>query len=735
MPKDRSSRLEPDVSELLLNQDERLMCESYIFEPGSGEKALGRLYIVGETEARGGIGKELFEMITQALQREYYREPSRGILASFESALHQANLVLHDAAEQGIRDWMGYFHALVAVLAGSQLHISAAGDAAAYLVRHNKATLISSDLAYSPITNPLRTFSQVASGSVTARDVLYIGTPGLAELSQPEHLASFAIEHAAATIATRLQQLYMDTNSSRAMAALVISLLPRHVSIASRPTPAAAPVGRRRDTALPLAPRRPITIHRSVMHALAAIAFKAAMSFGRWLKAKAWPSIIKGSRHSGRILAKFSAVTGRNVKSLAKRWPSKNDDIAAPIIAQTKRFKMPEVKSLPRRLASLARSIVTTMPGTSKVFAALALVLAIILVASLFLLRSQRIEDARIERASEILHDAQNKVASAENALIYNNRDQAQNFISEAINKAAELKSSNLYQPERADLEKKIASVNDRLQKVRRASSNAVKVVGDMSAHFSAESPTQLSFVNGALYTFNPKTNQIVKMDLNGTSSIASDKTIDIGFLKLATPQPADKSIIFATDTPGIAIFDAVANTLSNQQITVPGEKPAITALAAFGSRLYVYDSNQGKIFAFSKNLRGYSGGSSWLTDDKFPAKNIKSLAVDGSIFTLHSDGAVRELYKGQPQEFSLEKVAPDLSSAAKLITSETMRNLYVFDPPNKRVAIYDKKGRLLEQVVLDTAQHLSDVTINPDETVLYALNDTQILSLPLAPR
>ena len=201
--------LEADASELVVTNDEQVACESFLFEPSSGEAALGSLYAVGETLSAGG-GGALLEAAIQAAQQEYYRDASRGVLTSFESALHQANLVLHDVAEGGWRDWMNSWHAVIGVLAGSALHVSTAGNGTVYLVRHSRVTDISDDLSYSPITNPLRTFSQVASGTVLPRDTLYFGTATLAELFRREDIARFAMEHSATTITTRLQQLYAD---------------------------------------------------------------------------------------------------------------------------------------------------------------------------------------------------------------------------------------------------------------------------------------------------------------------------------------------------------------------------------------------------------------------------------------------------------------------------------------------------------------------------------------------
>lgn len=730
----------PDVSELILCADERYTCETYIFEPSTTETKLGRLYAVAETEHREGVGPELLDVVIQALQREYFRDPSRGVLASFESALHQANLVLHDTAEQGVRDWMGHFHVAVGVVANTTLHISCAGEAAVLLVRRGRVTLISEDLAYSPITNPLRTFSQVASGAITPRDALFFGTAALANLFRDEDLVRFAIEQSAETITTRLQQLYDDRRAHTPVATLVITLPPTDL-------PHTAPVRlmgntpperqRQRDLATPLTPRRPLIIHRSTLRAILALIARLLLTGWQWVKTHLWPTVIKSSRSGGRLLAQAGVATGRNVKAVTQRTLQRTPTTTAtPSFATTltPRGRFPALKTVPTIIRTGTTALLTrlrTLPRTSKIFAALAIVMAIALVASLGLLQSKRAADSEIQRASEILHDVRTKQSAAETALIYDNRDQAQQLLSEARQSIGELQALNLYQTEAAELEQSITALEDRLQKITRASLSTSTVVADVSSALGNATATSLALLDDIFYTFHPTTNTIISINPEGKVADITSTTEGIGFLKLAAPHAADKNITYVTDEPGVALFAAKEGTLTTQTVSLPSTNPNITAVAAFASRLYLYDKAAQNIFSYTKTLRGYSSATPWITSADVPRDNIVSLTVDGSIYTLHSDGTIRELYKGEPTDLKVEAVEPPLTTATKLITSDAVRHLYVLDPTNKRVVIFTKKGTLVRQLIFDSTA-LQDIVISPDEQTLYALDGTRILSLPL---
>ncbi|MEX1997477.1 MAG: hypothetical protein WEA04_02255 [Candidatus Andersenbacteria bacterium] len=746
--------LQPDASELILCTDPRYVCETYIFEPAAAETALGRLFAVGETEDRGGVGGDLLDLTIQALQREYYRDPSRGVLASFESALHQANLVLYDTTEQGVRDWMGYFHVAIGALAQDALHVSTAGHGMVFLTRRSQITLITQDLSHSPITNPLRTFGQVASGTVAARDVLYFGTANLASQFRPEDLSHFALDHSATTISTRLQQLYTDRGAQAPLGILTISILPQHIAQPRKEAPAFISNQRRptRPLTAALSPRKPLVINRSWFKTILLFLLRMVSETWQRIKQGLWPLLVRGSRVSSQAVAGFSRTTGKGVQSITQqqlnKWRQRpgsatpprfsataSDSPAHSIAVAKSPLVIPTMSGVKIFLQAIFRKTMgslQTLPRSSKIFASITLLLAVALITSIALLQQKRLSDDAIQRASELLHDARNSVTTAEDALIYNNRDQARSLLSEAQKKTEEVATAGLYSEEVAQLKSTITQLNDRLQKVVRAQPDTTRVIGDFSSELSGKMPTSLQFISQNFYTFNPDNNTIVKMSESGTVTVATTTNEGIGFFTTVAGIPADKTIIYGTSSPGVALFDAKTDTLQNQEISFTDNKAEIIALAAYGGRLYVYDKAMGNIMSYTKTLRGYSSGTAWITQAQFPKDTIKSIGVDGLIYTLHTDGSIRKLLKGEPVEFTTEPVDPPLTSATKLLKSENLKNIYVVDTTNKRVVIFDAEGGLLRQLFLDSTPNVADVDISPDEKTLYVLDGTRVVAVSL---
>ncbi|MEK7556543.1 MAG: hypothetical protein AAB538_01040, partial [Patescibacteria group bacterium] len=470
MVEEGQGRLSVDAKELILCSDERFVCETYIFEPTKPEESLGYLFAVGEIESRGGVGRELLELTMTAIQKEYYRDPKRSVSSSFELALHQANLILNDSVERGVKDWMGYFNVAVGVLAQHMLHISVAGQATVSLVRKDTLTEISEGLATYPVTNPLRTFSQVASGSVSPRDVLYLGSTNFRSLFRGEDLKRFAIDHSAHTIAMRLSQLYTDYGLRHPMAALVVSLLPQYI-VQPAQAPSVPTLPRRGDAIhqSSLSPRQPIVLQYSWLKTLFMVVGRVTAYGWNHFRQQVWPALRRGSLTlGGQAKAGGAAVLSagrRTVQGLAQKRSG---------------------AAIPRFSWTGMRAWVSGLPRSSKIFAALAVLFAVALIVSLVLLRAKRAEDARIQAASEQLHAARVAKDAAGSALIYDNREQAQKLLGEATTLAAQVKASGLYQNEITSLESDITRENDRLQKIVRASGESARVVGSGSALVSA---------------------------------------------------------------------------------------------------------------------------------------------------------------------------------------------------------------------------------------------------------
>lgn len=691
--------VKPSAQELILCRDPDIVCETYLFEPAPEEEKLGFLFAAAETEDRGGVGKTLLDTVMTAIQKEYYREVHRSPSTSFEMALHQANLILYDTAESGIRDWMGHFHVAVGVLAGSHLHLSVAGAGAVLLARKSSVTNVSQGISHFPITDPLKTFSQVASGETESRDALFFTSAPFETLFRSVDVGRFALEHSASTVASRLEQLYLDQGHRVPLSVTVVTLLPSYVATPKEETSVASP--RRTPAPSISGPRSPLIIKRS--HIQQAILLIGSISSYIWngLKQWVWPVVKQGSTKGGHVLLEASKGATKKIHTISIPKPS---------------------------LTGILRWAFS-LPKSSKIFAGIAVLLLIALGVSLVLLQHKRATDAAIVAASEKLQEARAKVEAAKTALIYDNREQASGLLTDATRITREMATGSLYLQEAEQLSREITQQQDRLQKIFRTNAVNTKTAGSFSSVIKGKNPQRLFFVNGALYAASPETNAIAKLGLDGKVELVHETTSGIGFITAGSALTSDKTILFSTDPAGVALFDTKDNSLASQEIGVTSP-PSI--LSAFGNRLYVYDKKQENIFSYNKTLRGFTGGTPWITDANAEKKDIVSIAIDGSIYALSENGKIQRLFRGAVAEFQQATVDPSLSSATRIVTDDTMQNIYVLDSGRKRVVVFTKKGALIRQLFFENAASVTDIALSADETHLYALEGSNVLDVML---
>ena len=733
-----------DVDEFVFFEHSERIGDTYMFEPSSGEEKLGRLLAAVEVNNKDGIGEDFLDTLVHALQREYYRDPKRGILASFESALHQANLVLYDIAEHGVRDWMGSLHMSVLVLSGTTLHVSTAGEGIILLARRSRVTEVGSGLSHSPVVDPLRTFSQVASGVATKRDVLFIGTSHTSALFKSSDLTRFITDYSASTIAMRLQQLYQDQHNRLPIAILVASILPQHLTQQQDKSVSQHTAREPISASGSLQPRQSLKISRSLFKHVLRLLGRIATYLWVKFRAVVWPFVKQGSRQGGKALFKASRQAQRGVLAVTtktvSRFKSQKTDVGEKVIKSPPlptgllpgRETFSQMQSLPGRAVKVLLNSLNVMSTGSKVFAVLAIILAVALMSSLFLLQKKRAEDAQFQLASELLHEARTKKEAADTALIYDNRDQARGLLNDSQELLDKLMATSLYEMQAKDLQSNIVVVQDRLDKITRVPVDDSLVIGDFSSNISQGSLKKLFYLNNNLYTFDSSNNSIVKMTREGVVDIVSKSTQGIGFFTSGTTHEADKSLVLITDTPGIALYDTKTNLLHKQEIDFPSSSPGIISLATFGNRLYIYDRAANNIYGYSKTLRGYSGGNAWITDGEFSKETINSIGIDGYAYTLHEDGTINKLLKGAPVEFTLEKAGQGISGSSELLITENLRHIYVLDKETKRVIIFDTKGNLNRQIQLGEQSSPIDIAVDSDETTVYILDGTKVIAVSL---
>ncbi|MDO8512772.1 MAG: hypothetical protein Q7S57_05875 [bacterium] len=780
-PQAKIKLLSVDAAELVTCDKEAsaILCDTYIYDPDESEAKLGSLYLVLETVNSSERASEVTDAVSIAIRKEYFRDPNRNMYDSLEEALKQANHVLSDYVEQGELDWVENFHAAACAFLGQNVHISRVGDAELLLVRKGRLTDIGEGLSDPNLRRPHHAFTSVASGTVAENDVLLLATPQLSHLIPNDRLNHMVSSKTPSEVITLLQSLLDDSKESTTFALLLLqfSKLPERLPAPAVPLNMPKKVNLTHHEPIQqsaIRSRRPIPLKRSFWGTLLRI-IKQISSLGwKFTREKFFPAISAVAVWTAKKTGSLASATARGTKQMIKSRKSPSpeeateienaeedhvDEIAlenqnefsdsdsddefisdtvsyseetgekAPKESLVKRFVFPLLNFTRKFLKPLFSF--KNAPKTTKILLAVVIVFIIIFIFGVRALSQKKKVDTAINGVAQQLEQARAKKDNADSALIYNNQQKAKIDLQEALNLANQINKSGYYKDESDKLIVSIQEIQDRMEKVTRI--NTPNLAGDFASIAGTLKTPAMVNIERNVFTFDPVTNAIYSLNLDTKETkVASQTSQGIGYFRGATPLFAEKSILFTTDTPGLAMFDTQRSELLKQEVKLPTGLKSIDASSIFGSRLYLLSTAQKIIYGFSKTLSGYDGGNAWLTDKSVSVERATGMGVDGYIYLLMDDGKIVKMLKGKPVEFKQENMTTPVVKPSRLLIYDGIKHLYVLDQAQKRVLVYDTVGNLTNQFVFPNTKELRDIAISSKEETLYVLDETRVYSVQL---
>ena len=154
---------------------------------------LGTLIGVFEIDEMTEDCAYIVNFLASVAKKEYFNNPRRGAIESFEAALHKINLALSELVKHGNITWLGKFHGALGVLEKNNVHFSVTGQARILLLRNDSLSDISVGLAsLESHIHPIKTFVEVSSGRLTLHDRILFTSPELLALFSLEELTKNA---------------------------------------------------------------------------------------------------------------------------------------------------------------------------------------------------------------------------------------------------------------------------------------------------------------------------------------------------------------------------------------------------------------------------------------------------------------------------------------------------------------------------------------------------------------
>ncbi len=124
--------------------------------------------------------------LAAVIKKEYFANPKKNTGDAFEASLHKTNLTLAKLVQEGHVSWIGKLHGAIIAIQKDEIHFSISGNGAALLCRNDICSEISEGMSSEESSeNPLKTFTDISSGTLLPGDKVLLSTPELLGLLSP----------------------------------------------------------------------------------------------------------------------------------------------------------------------------------------------------------------------------------------------------------------------------------------------------------------------------------------------------------------------------------------------------------------------------------------------------------------------------------------------------------------------------------------------------------------------
>lgn len=152
---------------------------------------------------------------------------------------------------------------------------------------------------------------------------------------------------------------------------------------------------------------------------------------------------------------------------------------------------------------------------------------------------------------------------------------------------------------------------------------------------------------------------------------------------------------------------------------------PVASSATIYENNLYILSGNS--IIKYADASTGGIKRNDWGQDNE--SGNLVSIAVDGNVFALNSDGKIISYFKGKKSgEFNLQVPT---TAESRIFTYKDSLFIYLADKINKKVYTFDKiNGSLVSSFNLSPAGDINDIYVATDGTVIVLSKNNKIWTI-----
>lgn len=316
------------------------------------------------------------------------------------------------------------------------------------------------------------------------------------------------------------------------------------------------------------------------------------------------------------------------------------------------------------------------------------------------------------------------KKNASEASLIYNNTQQAQSLLSEAISLLQSLPAEKKsYKDKTQELQQALEQVQLAIQGIEYVNPS---VLGDLS-DLTAEQCVSASEIESTVYCLT-KIGDLYRLnELESRFVVESITKGIIGDIILSSTNEAN--LLVADINKSLGIIDLQQKTL-HMVVSGLDKLSSIEDILVYNNIIYVLSAVDKQIVKMRARGEGYEAGTNWISSSLSNMSDARAFDIDGNIYILHPN-AISVFASGNEQTINFDAVRPAMTDAVDIWTAPESSYLYVLDRSENRVIVYNKSGALIAQYMNDAFASANTLIVRENKKSILVTTNTQILSFP----
>ena len=715
----------------------------YIAQPDSEKENLaGKLFFLVEIESKTANDLKVLNFLIQDLEHNYYqneklilREKNQNIKIEhiFELALAKTNKNLNDfLGETKINFHLDSINAIIGVIHENDLHFASTGKTRAFLIYKESQAAKIKNIKSRPAQerpsykivniiehtdgndnqiNPTKIFSNVISGSIPVGGYFVFANEAVSEYLTNKQLIEVTTTLPPAGAVEQIKNILSQINSYVSFLGIVIKNTngfyesePRREIAASSTNASISNLNNvEESTERFLAPGGQISFRKIL---------------GRFIKGgKQAPAPVGGLKDKIFFKRKPSFIFTYVFNSLLALFSYAFGLLVFILKAISNKENLfsflKNIKAQPGLLIGKIRSSfsnlklwIKNLSKINKVLFGITLSCLAILIFNINFLNIKNKKIAEEKNLNEITQAIEQKQNQIEANLLYDNESEIKRILPEIKDLLSELPQTD------ANYAKLYDKYNGYLEKIR----HAVKLSNLQEiANISPDNSNLKSLAINENKAYIADNSSIFTLNL-ADNKVSSIKT-EAGNLERPT---LDKNgNIYYFDDKKVIAYNTKSQQTENMAINT--QLADLKGSVSFNGKLYIIDGNE--IYSLTKKGSSFER-TKWLKSAVDLSK-ATGMDIDGNIYVLSSDGRIFKFLKGSQEIFIIDPVEPEIKNPAKLIAKTDSSFIYVSEPSEKRIVVFDKNGKFLIQYTTD--KEIKDFAVDEKNKTFYILSGSSI--------